>query len=260
MPWEWYPSLAAAAADHGIVLFSSPFDADAVDFLVEHGAPALKIASFELTDLPLIAHAAATGLPLVMSTGMATADEIDEAVKTATSVGTGGVALLRCNSAYPSPADDMDLRSITDMAERWAVPIGLSDHTLDHTCATAAVALGATIVEKHFTFHRADGGPDATFSLEPAELAGLVSTIRTTEAALGSVRYGPSASDRASLVFRRSLYVTAAMAAGETFTTDNVRSLRPAVGLTPKHLPQVLGCTAARDIAVGEPLEWDLLS
>lgn len=260
MPWEWYPELAAVAAEAGVVLFSSPFDAPAVDFLVAQGAPALKIASFELTDLPLVRHAASTGLPLVMSTGMATRDEIDEAVTVARASGDGGVVLLRCNSAYPSPPGDMDLRTITDMAERWGAPVGLSDHTLDHTCAVAAVALGACVVEKHFTLRRSDGGPDASFSLEPDELADLVTAIRTTDAAVGGVRYGPSASDAASLAFRRSLFVVEPVAAGGTIEARHVRSLRPAVGLAPRHFDAVVGRVASHDLAVGHPLEWEDLA
>lgn len=260
MPWEWYPELAEVAADEGVILFSSPFDAASVDFLVAQGAPALKIASFELTDLPLIRHAAATGLPLVVSTGMATHAEIDEAVTSARAAGDGGVVLLRCNSAYPSPAADMDLRTIADMAERWGLPVGLSDHTLDHTCAVAAVALGACVVEKHFTLRRADGGPDATFSLEPDELRALVDAVRTTETALGGVRYGPSSSDGASLAFRRSLFVVAPVAEGQTVAASDVRSLRPAVGLAPRHLDEIVGRVARRDLAVGHPLTWDDLA
>ncbi len=257
MPWEWYPEIATVADEVGIVLFSSPFDARSVDFLVEQGAPALKIASFELTDLPLIAHAASTGLPLVISTGMATESEIDDAVATARAAGDGGVALLRCNSAYPSPPEDMDLRTIVDLGRRFAVPVGLSDHTLDDVSATVAVALGACIVEKHFTLARSHGGPDSTFSLEPDELRGLVRSVRTAEAALGTVRYGPSESDRGSLAFRRSLYAVAPVRAGEVVTAQAVRSLRPAGGLEPRHLGGIVGRVAARDLEPGHPLSWD---
>lgn len=260
MPWEWYPDLAARGAELGIAVFSTPFDRTAVDFLVEHGCPALKVASFELTDLPLVSHCASTGLPLIVSTGMATADEIDRAVDSVRDAGAGGgLALLRCNSAYPSPPEQMDLRTIVDMAERWPVPIGLSDHTLDDTCAIAAVALGARIVEKHVTLDRAAGGPDAAFSLEPDELARLVRAIRTTEAAMGSVRYGPSDSDRGSLAFRRSLFVTSPVRAGERFGHHNVRSLRPADGLDPARFGEVIGRRAARSLDAGHPLtEEDL--
>ena len=260
MPWEWYDELAAVGASVGVDVFSSPFDATAVDFLAAHDAPALKIASFELTDLPLIAHAARTGRPLIMSTGMATVDEIDRAVATANEHGSGGVALLRCNSAYPSPPNQMDLRTVADMAARWKVPVGLSDHTLDTTCAIAAVALGAALIEKHVTLDRSAGGPDAGFSLEPDELAQLVSAIRTTEAALGAVRYGPSDSDRGSLAFRRSLFVTRPVRAGEPFSPDNVASLRPSVGLDPSHLGEVFTHTARTDLAPGHPITVDDLA
>ena len=222
-----------------------PIDPASVDFLVEQGAPALKIAP-RADGPPLIAHAASSGLPLVMSTGMATVEEIDDAVSVARNAGAGGVALLRCNSAYPSPPADMDLRSIVDLASRWEVPVGLSDHTLDDTSAVVAVALGASIVEKHFMLDRGHGGPDSSFSLEPDELTRLVASVRTAEAALGSVRYGPSASDRASLAFRRSLYVVAPLAAGQVVGSTDVRSLRPAGGLEPRHLPDVIGRVATR--------------
>lgn len=256
MPWDWYPALAARAAEVGIILFSTPFDATAVDYLVEQGSPALKIASFELTDIPLIERAAASGLPVIMSTGMATATEIDDAVAAA-SGGSGGVALLRCNSAYPSPVDQMDLRTLADMRNRWNVPVGFSDHTLDDTAATVAVSLGACIVEKHVTRDRADGGPDSSFSLEPAELARLVRSVRNAEAALGLVRYGPSESDRPSLAFRRSIYVLSRVPAGALLTPDNVGTRRPAGVLDPRHLGSVLGRRAARDLRAGHALDWD---
>lgn len=256
MPWEWYPELVRRADETGIILFSTPFDSSAVDFLETQGAKALKIASFELTDLPLIAHAASTGLPLILSTGMATIAEIDDAVATATKHGSGGIALLRCNSAYPSPVDQMDLRTIVDMAERWAVPIGLSDHTMDVTPATVAVALGATIIEKHVTLARSDGGPDSSFSLEPEEFRRLVRAVRSAESALGNVRYGPSESDRSSLRFRRSLYVLAHVAAGEEFTLANLGARRPAAMIEPRHLDAIVGRVAAVDLPAGHPLEW----
>ena len=260
MPWEWYPRIAETAAEVGIVLFSTPFDRAAVEFLVEQGSPALKIASFELTDLPLIAVAASTGLPLIMSTGMATSEEIDDAVRTAREHGDGGVALLRCNSAYPAPVDQMDLLTVADMAQRWPVPVGLSDHTLDHTSAVVAVALGARIIEKHITMARSDGGPDSSFSLEPEELRTLVATIRSTESAVGSVRYGPSDADRPSLAFRRSLYVLAPIATGELLTESNLGSRRPMGELEPRHLPDLLGRRAARDLEIGHAITLDDVS
>ncbi len=258
-PWEWYPDLAAAAAQAGMTLFSTPFDATAVEFLAEHDTPAYKIASFELVDLPLIRRAAAQGRPLIMSTGMASRHEIDAAVKAATEAGAGGVALLRCNSSYPAPSDEMDLRTIPDMIDRWSVPVGLSDHTLGLTAVTAAIALGACLVEKHLTLDRADGGPDAAFSLEPQELAATVQAIRDVEAALGRVRYGPSPSEVPSLSFRRSVWVTRDVAAGDEFSPDNLAALRPAGGLAPDDLDRVVGRRAARAIAAGTALSWDLV-
>ena len=259
-PWEWYPMLQEAADRAGVTLFSSPFDATAVRFLVDAGAPVLKIASFEIVDLALIETAARTGKPLIMSTGMATAEEIDDAVQTAVKAGVSGLALLRCNSAYPAPASEMDLRTIPDMAERWRVPIGLSDHTLGMAAATAAVALGATLLEKHFTLDRAEPTADAAFSLEPAEFAALVSAVREAESALGTVRYGPSADERRSLAFRRSLFVVRDVAAGAVLGPDDVRAIRPGDGLPPKHLAEVVGRRAARDLPRGTPVTWDVLA
>jgi N-acetylneuraminate synthase len=259
-PWEWFDPLAAAAADHGLHLFSSPFDATAVDFLEERELPAYKIASFELVDLPLIERVGATGRPLIMSTGMATADEIDEAVTTARRAGARDIVLLRCNSGYPAPVGEMDLATIPDMAARWGLPVGLSDHTLGSTAAVAAVALGASVVEKHLTLDRAAGGPDAAFSLEPDEFSAMVTAVREAEAAIGTVRYGPAERETASLAFRRSLFVVADVAAGEPLTEASVRSIRPGHGLPPKHLDAVLGRTAAVAIERGTPLTWDLLT
>jgi pseudaminic acid synthase len=258
-PWEWYPDLAAAAAEAGLVLFSTPFDATAVDFLAELDTPAYKIASFELLDLPLIRRAAAHGRPLIMSTGMATQDEIGAAIAAATEAGAGGLVLLRCNSSYPAPSDEMDLRTIPDMIDRWSVPVGLSDHTLGLTAVTAAIALGACAVEKHLTLDRGEGGPDAAFSLQPEELAATVQAIRDVEAALGTVRYGPSPSERPSLSFRRSVWVTQDLAAGDAFSADNLAALRPAGGLAPDELDQVVGRRAARAIAAGTALTWNLV-
>jgi N-acetylneuraminate synthase len=258
-PWEWYDDLAAVAHENGLVLFSTPFDVSAVDFLVAHDTPAFKIASFELVDLPLIRRAAEVGRPLIMSTGMASSDEIDAAVDAALESGAAGVALLRCNSSYPAPPSEMDLRTIPDMAERWHVPIGFSDHTLGVTAATVAVALGACVLEKHLTASRAEPGPDSSFSLEPAEFAATVAAVRETEAALGTVRYGPSPSEQPSLAFRRSVWVTRRVAAGETFTHENLRALRPAGGLPPDELEGVVGRPATRDIEPGTALTSDLV-
>ena len=218
-----------------------------------------KIASFELVDLALVRHAAATGRTLIMSTGMATVDEIDEAVRTALEGGAGGIVLLRCNSAYPAPVDQMDLHTMVDMAARWDVPVGLSDHSLGTTASVTSVALGACMIEKHVTLARSDGGPDAAFSLEPDELGQLVVAVREAEASLGHVRYGPSPGEESSRVFRRSLFVVADIAEGEPFTEDNVRAIRPGHGLAPRHLPEVLGRTAARSVTCGTPMAWDLV-
>ncbi len=258
-PYEWHDDLFATAEAHGLVPFSTPFDAAAVELLEEYDPLVHKIASFELVDLELIRVAAATGRTLVMSTGMATEDEIDDAVGAAVDAGAGGVVLLRCNSAYPAPPEEMDLRTMADMAARWDVPVGLSDHTLGTTVAVTGVALGACMIEKHVTLARADGGPDASFSLEPDELRQLVAAVREAEASLGGVRYGPTAGEEASRVFRRSLFVVADVAAGEPFTRENVRCIRPGHGLAPKHLDDVLGRRATAAVVRGTPLSWDLV-
>jgi pseudaminic acid synthase len=260
MPWEWQEGLKRAADRVGVALFASVFDAASVEFLEGLDLPAYKIASFEIVDLPLIEAAARTRKPLILSTGMATLHEIEAAVAAARSGGSTQLALLKCTSAYPAPADEMHLRTIPDLVARFGVPVGLSDHTLDPATAVAAVALGATIVEKHLTLSRAMPGPDSAFSLEPAELEQLVDLIRTAERALGDVRYGPSAHERESLAFRRSLFAVADIDRGDAFTTDNVRSIRPADGLAPRHLPEILGRHAAAAIARGTPLSWDLVS
>lgn len=259
-PYEWHDDLFTVARQCGLVPFSTPFDTGAVDFLEQYDPLVHKIASFELVDLALIRAAAATGRTLIMSTGMATGDEIDDAVTAAREAGAGGVVLLRCNSAYPAPVDQMDLRTIADMGRRWGVPVGLSDHTLGTTVAVTSVALGACMVEKHITLARSDGGPDASFSLEPGELGDLVIAVREAEAALGGVRYGPTPGEAASQVFRRSLFVVADMAAGEAFTDQNVRAIRPGHGLAPKHLPDVLGRAAAAPVRRGTPVSWDLMT
>lgn len=260
-PYEWHDDLFATAEAHGLVPFSTPFDAAAVELLEAYDPLVHKIASFELVDLELIRVAAATGRTLVMSTGMATEDEIDDAVAAARAAGAGagGVVLLRCNSAYPAPPEEMDLRTMADMAARWDVPVGLSDHTLGTTVAVTAVALGACMIEKHVTLARADGGPDASFSLEPDELRQLVAAVREAEASLGGVRYGATAGEEASRVFRRSLFVVADVAPGEPFTSENVRCIRPGHGLAPKHLDEVLGRPATTAVVRGTPLSWDLV-
>ena len=259
MPWEWQPELVETARKRDLHCFSSPFDPSAVAFLEQLDVPAYKIASFELVDSGLIEVAARTGKPLIMSTGMATLPEIEEAVAAARRGGASGIALLKCTSAYPSPADALHLRGIERLAEEFGLPVGLSDHTLDEAVVVAAVTLGACIVEKHFTLARADGGADSAFSLEPDELRSLVASIRLCEEALGEPRLAPTEAEEETRRFRRSLFVVADVAAGEKLTPENLRSVRPADGLAPKHLPEVLGRTAARDIARGTPLSWDLI-
>jgi pseudaminic acid synthase len=259
-PWDWQPKLKKIADGLGLHCFSSPFDFTAVEFLERMGVPAYKVASFEMLDLPLVERMAKTGKPMIMSTGMATEEEIAEAVGAARAAGATQLALLKCTSAYPTPPDQMNLAAIPHMARTFGTVIGLSDHTLASEVAIASVALGASIIEKHFTLRRADGGPDAPFSLEPAEMAALVQSVRTTEKALGHARLGPTALEQGSRHFRRSLFVTADVRAGQPFTERNVRSICPGIGLAPRHYHEVLGRTAARDIVRGTPLSWDLVA
>lgn len=258
-PWQWHAALFERARALGIAAFSSPFDASAVSLLESLGCPAYKIASFELVDPALIAAAAATGKPLLLSTGMADGKEIAEAIAAARAAGAREVALLHCVSSYPSRVEDSNLRTIPDMAQRFGVPVGLSDHTLGTTVAVAATVLGACVIEKHATLRRADGGPDAAFSLEPDELARLVEDAAAAFAALGAIHYAPEESELAMRALRRSLYVVADMAPGETFTQQNLRSIRPGHGLPPRHLPEVLGRRARGAIARGTPLSWSLV-
>jgi len=259
-PWEWHPRLQERAASLGLHLFSSPFDFTAVDFLDSLGVPAYKIASFELVDLPLIAKASATGKPLIMSTGMATVEEITEAVQAARTAGARDIALLKCTSAYPARPEDIHLRTLADMRERFGTIAGLSDHTPGSAVAVAAVALGASIIEKHIIRRRSDGGPDAAFSMEPEEFAAMVGDIRTAEKALGSIRYEISPQEEASRAFRRSLFVTRPVRQGEAFTAENVRSIRPSNGLHPRHYEQVLAKKAACDLEAGTPLALEHLA
>lgn len=258
-PWEWHGDLQSLAADLGLAFFSSPFDHSAVALLERLGVPVYKIASFELVDLPLIRLVASTGQPIIMSTGMATLAEIEEAVKTAREAGATQIALLHCTSAYPSPPEEMNLRTIPHLADAFGVVVGLSDHTLGTAVPVAAVALGAAIVEKHFTLSRAAPGPDSTFSLEPAEFRAMVEEIRAAEASLGGVDYEVSDGERASRGFRRSLFVVEDVREGEEYTASNVRSIRPSGGLHTRHLDEVLGRRASSDVARGTPLSWDLI-
>jgi N-acetylneuraminate synthase len=258
-PWEWHPVLFEEGGRLGITVFSSPFDESAVDLLEELGAPAYKIASFEALDLPLIARAARTGKPVIISTGMASLGEIADAVAAARANGAQELVLLHCVSAYPAPVADCNLATIPHLASAFDVVVGLSDHTLGTAVSVAAVSLGACLIEKHLTLARSDGGVDASFSLEPDELADLVRATRDSRVAVGRVSYEREASERASLVFRRSLYVVRDIAAGEALTHENVRAIRPGFGLAPKHLEQIVGLRARRTLARGTPLAWDLV-
>ena len=259
-PYAWHAALFAKAKACGVPLFSTPFDEGAVDLLAALGAPAFKIASFEIVELPLIAYAARLGKPMILSTGMADLGEIGAAVATARGNGAAEVALLHCTSAYPAPIEEANVATVPHLGAAFGCVAGLSDHSPGGAASLASIVLGGCIVEKHFTLARADGGPDAAFSLEPHEFKALVDDCRAAWKAVGKVGYGVEGSERGSLAFRRSLYAVRPLARGEAVTKDNVRSIRPGHGLPPKHLPDVLGRKAARDIAYGEPLAWDLLA
>ena len=259
MPWEWQPKLKKIANGLGLDLFSTAFAPSAVDFLEEMEVPVHKVASFEIVDIPLTEHMARTGKPIILSTGMATLAEIEEAVQAARNAGATQIALLKCTSAYPAPPEEMNLRTIPHLAQAFNVPVGLSDHTLGIAVPVAAVALGACIVEKHFTLSRDVPSPDSAFSLEPHEFKAMVEAVRVAEQALGEVHYKVGEREAKSRVFRRSLFVVKDMKAGEEFTEENVRSIRPGYGLPPKHLQDVLGRRATRDIERGTPLSWDLV-
>lgn len=258
-PWDWHEALFAKGRELGITVFSTPFDASAIELLESLDAPAYKIASFEVTDLPLIERAAATGKPLIISTGMANRNEIAEEIAAARGAGDGGLVLLHCVSAYPAPAEQYNLRTIPDLAAAFDVPVGLSDHTIGDTVAVTAVSLGAVMVEKHVTLRRADGGPDSGFSAEPGEFAALCGAVRTAWQALGTACYERTEAERGNAVFRRSVYAVADIAAGETLTAANIRSIRPGFGLPPKEYPALLGRRVKRAIARGTPLAWDLI-
>jgi pseudaminic acid synthase len=258
-PWEWLPRLKTIADELRLDCFSSAFDPTAVDFLETMNVPAHKVASFELVDIPLIEKMARTGKPLIMSTGMASEDEIKEAMQGARQAGATQVALLKCTSAYPAPPEEMNLCTIPEIMRRFSVPVGLSDHTLGIAAPVAAVALGACIIEKHLTLSRSLPGPDSPFSLEPHEFKAMVDTVRVAEKALGNAQFGCGPKEEASRAFRRSLFVVADMEQGEAFTQANVRSIRPGNGLHPRHQAEVLGKTAARQIKRGTPLSWELV-
>ena len=257
-PWDWHEPIMERARQHGMLCFSSPFDESAVDFLEELGAPAYKIASFENNHLPLIRKAAATGKPLIISTGMASLGELEQAVAAAREAGCRDLVLLKCTSTYPATPANTNIRTIPHLRELFGCQVGLSDHTMGVGVAVASVALGATVIEKHFTLSRAEGGVDSAFSLEPQELAALVQESERAWQALGQVRYGPTEAERKSLQFRRSIYVSADIAAGETFTADNIRIVRPGFGLPPSQLETVLGRRLRSSVVAGTPVTWDL--
>lgn len=258
-PWEWHAELQKIATALGLDFFSSPFDESAVDFLETLRVPAYKIASPEIVDLLLIAKVARTGKPLIISTGMASSEEIREAIETARNCGASEIVLLKCTSAYPAPPEAMNLRTIPELARLFEVPVGLSDHTVGIAAPVAAVALGACIIEKHLTLSRSDPGPDSAFSLEPSEFRAMVDAIRVAEKALGSVQIGPVPGEQSIRAFRRSLFVVENMKRGEIFTPQNLRSIRPANGLHTRHLQQVIGKPCTRDVERGTPLAWDLV-
>ena len=256
-PWEWHEPIQKRAAERGLDFLSTPFDETAVDFLMDLKVPVFKIASFENVDLPLIRRVAATGLPMIMSTGMATLAEVDEAVRAAREGGCEQLCLLKCTSSYPAPPAEANLLTIPHLAQSFDVVPGLSDHTMSEAVPIAAVALGACVIEKHFTLTRDDPGPDSSFSLEPHEFKAMVDAVRTTEKALGHISYEVTPKQQASKVFRRTLFVTQDVKAGEAFSTENVRRIRPGNGLHTRHFEEVMGRAASRDIARGTPLAWE---
>jgi pseudaminic acid synthase len=260
MPWEWHAPLFAHARKLGITIFSSPFDTTAVDLLEDLNAPAYKIASFEAIDLPLIRYVASTGKPIIISTGMADAEEIAEAIETAREGGCSEIAILHCVSGYPAPAADYNLRTLPDMSRRFGLVTGLSDHTLDNSTAIAAVALGASIIEKHFTLDRKGGGPDDSFSLEPDELTSLCKSAKTAWEALGRIDYGRKSSEQGNVQFRRSLYFVKDLKRGETITPDAVKSIRPGFGLPPREMDNLVGRCAITEIRRGTPAKLELVT
>lgn len=258
-PWEWHQPIFDRCRELGLICFSTPFDATSVDFLETLDVPCYKIASFENTDLPLIRKVAATGKPMIVSTGMASIAELDETVRAAREAGCHDLVLLKCTSTYPSTPENTNIRTIPHLKELFGVQVGLSDHSMGTGVAVAAVALGATVVEKHFTLSRADGGVDSTFSLEPEEMKSLVLETERAWQSLGTVSYGPTEKEKKSLVFRRSLYVARDMAPGEAFTPENLRAIRPGLGLPPKFLEVLMGKRVTRAVKKGTPVSWELL-
>lgn len=258
-PWQWHKPIFDCAKELGLIAFSTPFDETAVDFLEELGVPAYKIASFENTDLPLIRKVASTGKPMIISTGMATVAELDEAVRTARESGCKDLVLLKCTSTYPASPNDSNLLTIPHMRDLFNCEIGLSDHTMGVGVAIAAVALGATVIEKHFTLRRSDGGVDSAFSMEPPEMASLRAEVEKSWQALGRIRYGIQPSERASLEFRRSLYIGEDMQAGATFTCNNLRCIRPGYGLPPKYYDLIIGRKLRAPARKGSPVTWEMI-
>ena len=258
-PWEWHQAIFDEAKKCGLVCFSTPFDKTAVDFLEDLGNPIMKIASFEITDIPLIEYAAKKGKPMVISTGIAMPEDIELAVKTCKEAGNNDITLLKCTSSYPAPIEDANLKTMVDMKERYGVKVGLSDHTMGYDVAVAAVALGATLVEKHFILDRSIGGPDAAFSMEIGEFAAMVKSIRNVEKALGEVVYPTDPAQIKGREFSRSLYVIKDVKAGDVITEENVRSIRPGFGLHPRYLPQIIGCIFSKDCKKGERFSFDMI-
>lgn len=258
-PFEWHEALFERAAKRGATIFSTPFDESAADLLDDLGAPAFKIASFEATDLPLIAYVARKGKPMIISTGLACLGEIEAAVGTARENGCEELVLLHCVSAYPAPSDQSNLRTLPHLAQSFGVVGGLSDHTYGTATSVASIALGGAVIEKHFTLSRADGGPDADFSLEPDEFKRLVEDCKNAWMSLGQVNYRTKPAEEGNKIFRRSIYVTKDIAKGEVFTCDNIRSIRPGFGLPPTTLPDLLGKRASRDIEFAEPMDWSMV-
>ncbi|AJG20582.1 pseudaminic acid synthase [Cupriavidus basilensis] len=259
-PWDWHAAIFERARGHGMIPFSTPFDDSAVDFLEGLDVAVYKIASFENTDIPLIRKVARTGKPMIISIGMASIAELDQSVRAAREAGCKDLILLKCTSTYPASPENTNVRTIPHMRDLFGCEVGLSDHTMGLGVSVASVAMGATVIEKHFTLDRADGGVDSSFSLEPAEFQALVVETRRAWQGLGGVSYGPTDAEKKSLVFRRSLYITRDLKAGEVLDASSVRAIRPGFGLAPKHLDQVLGRAVKQDVSRGTPLEWDLLA
>lgn len=258
-PWEWQPKLKEIAEEEGMICFSSPFDKTSVDFLEDMDVPAYKVASFEITDIPLIEYIASKGKPVIMATGIANLTDIEEAVNACKRMGNYQIALLKCTSAYPAPYEEVNLRTIPNLSETFGVVSGLSDHTLGISVPIAAVALGAKIIEKHFTFSRADGGPDAAFSLEPDELKQMVKSVREVEKALGEVSYKLTEKMKKNREFSRSLFITEDIKAGEVFTDKNLRSIRPGFGIHPRYYYNIIGKEAKQDVQKGTPVNWNFI-